>query len=203
MWNCTFPCFTVMIETGEKPFEFREHDFDSVDLEDFRVVMRDLRTWEVKQKEVIYGLESVKRYIRHATVRACIEDFQLAFEGQHEKVNLKSPDFRIPNLEGLIVFDVRTRPDFGITYQDGQGVSRFMRFSQIACFCDSTLLHIRKLLKERVACCRDFSEDRFGMNKSWVEKAFGCINERLNYRLKMRRVESAMRLRKRTVETWD
>ena len=94
--------------------EFWEANFDSIDLEDLLVAIRDIRSGHVlRPLEWIQALETLKRYIRHAITLARVEDYQLALECESLTVNQLVPDLRCLSIDTLPPLIPQTLPESG------------------------------------------------------------------------------------------
>ncbi|KAI3757575.1 hypothetical protein L6452_05116 [Arctium lappa] len=124
--------FMVTREDGQK-YYFSEADFPRLEPRDLLFLLRDLKTRTNRPREVVDALETVKRYMKCAMKLSSI----------------------VP------VFTVLKLPEFGMTYVSNKGVMRFIRLSQIARFCDGTLMLLKDKLK------RDVDKDEKGFN-FWI-----------------------------------
>ncbi|KAI3685098.1 hypothetical protein L6452_34331 [Arctium lappa] len=94
-------------------------------------------------------------------------------------------------------------PEFDMTYLNGKGEPCFIRFSQIARYCDGTLI----LLRDKLRCFID--QDDKGVQsldpyyRRLVLKALGQIEERLEYRTSLRYFEISFGFRRRYVSNWQ
>ena len=94
-------------------------------------------------------------------------------------------------------------PETGIIYLNWNGERRFMRLSQLDHFSDGTLLLVRNMLVERLASEAFVSSNRFDVERKSTENVVAEITKRLRYRLQIRRVEMAYKLRAKTITTWE
>ncbi|KAI3772602.1 hypothetical protein L6452_03792 [Arctium lappa] len=139
--------FMVTREDGQQ-YCFSDADFPCLEPQDLLFILRDLKTRTVKPGEVIDALETVKRYMKCAMKLASVEDFQIGLESDQPKINLLKPDLSVPS-DALSVpaFTVIKISEFGMSYVNNKGVLRFIRFDQIARFCDGTLMLLNDKLK--------------------------------------------------------
>jgi hypothetical protein len=185
-------------------FTFWEGDFDSIDLEDLLALIHDLRSNHDRRTGIwIKGLEALKRYVRHAITLARVEDFQLTLESDAPMVNLTMPDLSCPSIQTSPPFTPLYQPETGIIYLNGNGERRFMRLSQLDRFSDGTLLLVRNILVERLTSETFVTLNRFDVERTSTEHIVKEITKRLRYRLQIRRVEMANKLRAKTITVWE
>jgi hypothetical protein len=202
--RCEFYAFKCTTWRGPQFVEFWEADFDSIDLEDLLAAIRDLRSGHVlRPPEWIQALETLKRYVRHAITLARVEDYQLALECESPTVNLIAPDLTCPNIDTVSLLVPQTLPEPGIIYPNREGERRYMRMSQLDHFSDGTLLRVRNVLADRLSREAFVTANRFDVERSKLQLTIDQINERLKYRLQIRRVEMACKVRPKTITTWD
>ncbi|KAI3735651.1 hypothetical protein L6452_15159 [Arctium lappa] len=194
--------FMVTREDGQQ-YCFSDADFPCLEPQDLLYILRDLKTRTVRPGEVIYALETVKRYMKCAIKLASVEDFQIGLESNQPKINLLKPDLKIPSdTQNVPAFTVIKFPEFGMTYVNDKGIMHFIRFNQIASFCDGTLMLLKDKLK------RALDKDEKGVQlldpkyKALVLEALGEIEERLEYRTQIRYFEISFRFRKIYVPNW-
>ncbi|KAI3729154.1 hypothetical protein L6452_17805 [Arctium lappa] len=194
--------FMVTREDGQK-YCFFEADYPFLKPQDLLFILRDLKTRTNRPGEVIDALETVKRYMKCAMKLASVEDFQIGLESNQPKINLLKPDLKIPSdTQNVPVFTVIKLPEFGMTYVNDKGIMRFIRFNQIARFCDGTLMLLQEKLK------RVLDKDEKGVQlldpkyKPLVLEALGVIEERLEYRTQIRYFEISFGFRKIYVPNW-
>jgi hypothetical protein len=185
-------------------FTFWEGEFDSIDLEDLLALIHDLRSNHDRRPGIwIRGLEALKRYVRHAITLARVEDFQLTLESDAPMVNLTMPDLSCPSIQTSPPFTPLYQPETGIIYLNGNGERRFMRLSQLDRFSDGTLLLVRNILVERLTSETFVTLNRFDVERTSTEHIVKEITKRLRYRLQIRRVEMANKLRAKTITVWE
>ncbi|KAI3672787.1 hypothetical protein L6452_38887 [Arctium lappa] len=194
--------FMVTREDGQK-YCFSDADFPFLEPQDLLFILRDLKTRTNRTGEVIDALETIKRYMKCAMKLASVEDFQIGLESNQPKINLLKPDLKIPSdTQNVPKFTVIKLPEFGMTYVNDKVIMRFIRFNQIARFCDGTLM----LLKDKLKCALD--KDERGVQlldpkyKPLVLEALGVIEERLEYRTQIRYFEISFGFRKIYVPNW-
>ena len=73
--------------------------------------------------------------------------------------------------------------------------------SQLANFCDDTILLVRNILVYRLAREAFATANCFEFERSSIEHTIADINKRLRYMLQIRRVEMAYKLRMKTITT--
>ncbi|KAI3696573.1 hypothetical protein L6452_28950 [Arctium lappa] len=194
--------FMVTREDGQQ-YCFSDVDFPCLEPQDLLYILRDLKTRTVRPGEVIDALETVKRYMKCAMKLASVEDFQIGLESNQPKINLLKPDLKIPSdTQNVPAFTVIKLPEFGMTYVNDKGIMHFIRFNQIARFCDGTLMLLKDKLK------RALDKDEKGVQlldpkyKPIVLEALGEIEERLEYRTQIRYFEISFGFRKIYVPNW-
>lgn len=107
------------------------------------------------------------------------------------------PDQSLPNIEEVPADSILTEPEFGFVYKNGQGNKRFLRFSQIARYCDGTLMLIRNQLNSKVMLDNQGSKKLNPDDKERAERALEMIKEKMEYRDAMRRFEILFAIRRR------
>ncbi|KAI3669582.1 hypothetical protein L6452_40831 [Arctium lappa] len=194
--------FMVTREDGQK-YCFSEADFPGLEPQDLLFILRDLKTITIRPREVIDALETVKWYTKCAMKLASVEDFQIGLESDQPKINLLKPDLKIlSDAQSVPAFTVIKLPEFGMSYVNNKGIMRFIRFNQIARFCDGTLM----LLKDKLKHALD--QDEKGVQpldpkyKSLVLETLGVIEERLEYMTQIRYFEINFRFRKIYIPNW-
>ncbi|KAJ9545336.1 hypothetical protein OSB04_025043 [Centaurea solstitialis] len=128
-----------------------------------------------------------------------VRDFMFT-EADLDSIDLEDLLTLIRHLEGPIL-----KPDYfrdGLEILKRKNQRRFMRFSELSSFCDGTLLYVYNGMKRRLL------ENNMPMHKGsqWKSKlieALDLIENKLKERLMLRRVETAMELRTRTIREWD
>ena len=127
----------------------------------------------------------------------------MAIESRQPKVNLLPPDLDAKLLDQYMLYFPTKVPEYGVVYCTFRKKQRrFMRFSQLSRFCDGTLLYVYNGLKNRLL------EDKMpkiknNQGKQRIIVAMCLIEDKLKERLMLRRVESAMKIRVRTIKDWD
>lgn len=164
-------------------------DFDSIDLEDLLALIHDLRNiHDIRSRDWIDGLETLKRYVQHAITLARVEDFQLTLKSEAPMVNLMMPDLSCLNIDTMPLLTPLVWPEPGIIYLNGKGERRYMRLSQVDRFSDDTLLLVRNILAEILASEAFVTSNRFDFEWSSTEHTIAEITKRLKYRLQIRRI---------------
>ncbi|KAI3729714.1 hypothetical protein L6452_18378 [Arctium lappa] len=107
----------VIREDGEKWY-FSEDDFPRLEPRDLLFMLRDLKTRTIRPREVTNALNTLKRYMKCAIKLASNEP----------------------------AFTVLKFPELGMTYANNKGNMCFIRFSQMARFCDGTLMMLKDKL---------------------------------------------------------
>ena len=75
--------------------------------------------------------------------------------------------------------------------------------SQLDHFSDETLLRFRNVLADRLYREPFLTANRFDVERSKLQHTIEQINERFRYRLQIRLVEMACKVRPKTITTWD
>jgi len=78
-----------------------------------------------------------------------------------------------------------------------------MRISQLSDFCDGTQIFVLNALHDRLTQEAFATENRFQIESSIIKYVLEQISTKLQERMKIRRVEIAFGLRKKTVTAWD
>ncbi|KAJ9551895.1 hypothetical protein OSB04_015940 [Centaurea solstitialis] len=197
------PTVTASTPTpSTKEFNFKEADLDSIDLEDIMFLINYLQGPILRNRFFINGLEVLKRYIRHSVSLARVTDYQLAIDSRSPRVNLLPPILSLDKIREYYLFCPITSPEEGIVYPNRKGERRFMRYREISHFCDGTLIYILNGLKHRMNKSEMPGaqwENRLRKFKDGVKR----IEKKLKERMILRRVEMALRLRQRTITTWE
>ncbi|KAJ9564618.1 hypothetical protein OSB04_000584 [Centaurea solstitialis] len=186
-----------------RDFMFTEADLDSIDLDDLLSLIRHLEGPILKPGYFRDGLEVLKRYVRHSINLAHLTDYQMAIESKQQKVNLLRPNLEANLLDQYMPYFPTELPEHGVVYITfRKNQRRFMRFSELSSFCDGTLLYVYNGMKRRLM------EENMPMYKGtqWKRKlkeALNLIEVKLKERLMLRRVETAMELRTRSIREWD
>ncbi|KAJ9542691.1 hypothetical protein OSB04_029197 [Centaurea solstitialis] len=186
-----------------RDFMFTEADLDSIDLDDLLTLIRHLEGPILKPGYFRDGLEVLKRYVRHSINLAHLTDYQMAIESKQQKVNLLRPNLEANLLDQYMPYFPTELPEHGVVYITfRKNQRRFMRFSELSSFCDGTLLYVYNGMKRRLM------EENMPMYKGtqWKRKlkeALNLIEVKLKERLMLRRVETAMELRTRSIREWD
>ncbi|KAJ9535518.1 hypothetical protein OSB04_un001351 [Centaurea solstitialis] len=186
-----------------RDFMFTEADLDSIDLDDLLTLIRHLEGPILKPGYFRDGLEVLKRYVRHSINLAHLTDYQMAIESKQQKVNLLRPNLEANLLDQYLPYFPTELPEHGVVYITfRKNQRRFMRFSELSSFCDGTLLYVYNGMKRRLM------EENMPMYKGtqWKRKlkeALNLIEVKLKERLMLRRVETAMELRTRSIREWD
>ncbi|KAJ9562965.1 hypothetical protein OSB04_008125 [Centaurea solstitialis] len=186
-----------------RDFMFMEADLDSIDLEDLLTLIRHLEGPILKPDYFRDGLEVLKRYVRHSINLVHLTDYQMAIESKQQKVNLLRPNLEANLLDQYLPYFPTRVPEHGVVYLTFRNNQRrFMRFSELSSFCDGTLLYVYNGMKRRLL------ENNMPMHKGtqWKSKlieALDLIENKLKERLMLRKVETAMELRTRTIREWD
>ena len=118
-------------------------------------------------------------------------------------VNLTMPDLSHPIIDKVPPHTLLYQPEAGIIYLNGKGEKRFMRLSLLDCFSDGTFLLVRNILVERLTCEAFVTSNHFDIERTSTEHIIADITKRLRYRLQIRRVEMACKLRAKMITTWE
>src|SRR5581483_5437471 len=182
---------------------FTEADLDRIHLEDLPSIITYLQGPILRPQYFRAPLEVLKKYVRHAISLAQVTDYQLAIESRQPKVNLLRPNLHAPSLSSYKLYLPTRKPEYGVVYlHPKKKERRFMRFSEIAHFCDGTLLYIYNGLRSRLVTDQIPSKKHVDW-KAEVIDAMNWIETKIRERQMYRRVEAAMGLRSRIIGDWD
>ncbi|KAJ9539351.1 hypothetical protein OSB04_032084 [Centaurea solstitialis] len=186
-----------------RDFMFTEADLDNIDLDDLLTLIRHLEGPILKPDYFRDGLEVLKRYVRHSINLAHFIDYQMAIESKQQKVNLLRPNLEANLLDQYLPYFPTRVSVHGVVYLTfRKNQRRFMRFSELSSFCDGTLLYVYNGMKRRLL--ENYMPAYKGTNwKSKLIEAMDLIENKLKERLMLRRVETAMELRTRSIREWD
>ncbi|KAJ9558523.1 hypothetical protein OSB04_013137 [Centaurea solstitialis] len=192
------------VPAGElQDWTFTKADLDRIHLEDLLALIKYLQGPILRPKYYPDGLEVLKRYVRHTITLARVTDYQLAIESHQPKVNLLSPNLQVPVIISYHLYLPSRVPEHGVVYLTRKKKERkFMRFSELAQFCDGTLLYVYNGLKSRLLTYQ-IPPTKHNDGKAKNLEAMRLIEEKLQERLMYRRVEAAMRMRARMIGDWE
>ncbi|KAJ9544645.1 hypothetical protein OSB04_024352 [Centaurea solstitialis] len=186
-----------------RDFMFTEADLDSIDLEDLLTPIRHLEGPTLKPDYFRDVIEVLKRYVRHSINLAHLTAYQMAIESKQQKVNLLRPNLEANLLDQYLLYFPTRVPEHGVVYLTFRKKQRrFMRFSELSSFCDGTLRYVYNRMKH-LLLENDMPKTKGGRWKSKLIEAMDLIENKLKERLMLRRVETAMELRTRTIREWD
>ncbi|KAJ9552846.1 hypothetical protein OSB04_016891 [Centaurea solstitialis] len=166
--SSTWACTTLANFDGNlRDFMFTEADLDSIDLEDLLTLIRHLEGPILKPDYFRDGLEVLKRK-------------------QTQKVNLLRPNLEANLLDQYLLYFPTRVPEHGVVYLTFKKKQRrFMRFSELSSFCDSTLLHVYNGMKHRLLE-NDMPKTKGGQWRSKLIEALDLIENKLKERLMLK-----------------
>ncbi|KAJ9558683.1 hypothetical protein OSB04_013297 [Centaurea solstitialis] len=182
---------------------FTEADLDRIHLEDLLTLIKYLQGPILRPEHYRDGTEILKKYVRHAITLARVTDYQLAIESRQPKVNLLRPNLLVPGIDAYLPYMPTRIPEHGVLYVTmKKRERRFMRFSELAKFCDGTLLYVFNGMQSRLLADQVPSR-KFVDGKGKILEAMNLIERKLKERLMYRRVEAAMQMRARIIGEWE
>ncbi|KAI3673538.1 hypothetical protein L6452_39661 [Arctium lappa] len=197
--NLWYPEFEVE-RRDCKRYIFSESDFTDLSIDDIEFLYDHFRNLYHRTQDVSQALFAIKRFIRRQIRFFRVFDFQMAVESFQPIVNLLRPNRSLPNLESYHLLTIIEDP-YGVVYKNGSNEKCFLRFEEIAHYFDGTLKVIKLQLDQRL---KD-SQRRFLETRSetflfendeirLLKKTLDTIQERLNFRSTMRRLEVSVGL---------
>ncbi|KAJ9536667.1 LOW QUALITY PROTEIN: hypothetical protein OSB04_un000140 [Centaurea solstitialis] len=149
------------------------------------------------------GTEILKKYVRHAITLARVTDYQLAIESRQPKVNLLRPNLLVSGIDAYSPYMPTRIPEHGVLYITRKKKERrFMRFGELAKFCDGTLLYVYNGMQSRLLA-DEIPGRRIIDGKGKILEAMRLIERKHLKRLMYRRVEAAMQMRARIIDEWE
>ncbi|KAI3758568.1 hypothetical protein L6452_06135 [Arctium lappa] len=119
----------------------------------------------------------------------------MAAESFQPVVNLLRPNCSLPDIDSYSLFTIFQDPH-GVVYRNASGQKCFLRFEEISHYSDGTLKVIRLQLDQKLKdVVRRFMETRTSRIQitndeiQLLRNALDKINERLNFRSTLRRLE--------------
>ncbi|KAJ9544876.1 hypothetical protein OSB04_024583 [Centaurea solstitialis] len=191
--------------TGElQDWTFTEADLDRIHLEDLLTLIKYIQGPILRPDYYHDGLEVLKRYVRHAITLACVTDYQLAIESRQPKVNLLRSNLNVSAIGAYLPYMPSRVPEHGVVYVTKKKKERkFMRFSELAKFCDGTLLYVYNGLASRLLTDQ-IPSSKLVDGKANVLEAMNLIERKLKERLMYRRFEASMKMRARVqMSKWE
>ncbi|KAJ9540360.1 hypothetical protein OSB04_026866 [Centaurea solstitialis] len=178
-------------------------DLDRVHLEDLLTLIKYLQGPILRPKHYRDGTEILKKYVRHAITLARVTDYQLAIESRQPKVNLLRPNLFVPGIDAYLPYMPTRIPEHGVLYVTRKKKERrFMRFGELAKFCDGTLLYVYNGMQSRLLADQ-IPGRKIIDGKGKILEGMNLIERKLKERLMYRRVEAAMQMRARIIGEWE
>ncbi|KAI3735732.1 hypothetical protein L6452_15242 [Arctium lappa] len=140
-----------------------------------------------------------QRYLLHSVTQG---DFHMGIESNQPKVNMLKRDQSLPNIENVSADTVLVNPEFRMVYKNGKGDKCFLRFSQIARYCDGTLMLLRDQLRSKIALHDKGSKKLEVRDRALIVRALETIEERMEYRNTLQKFEILFAIRRRYVPNW-
>ncbi|KAJ9542142.1 hypothetical protein OSB04_028648 [Centaurea solstitialis] len=182
---------------------FTEADLDRVHLEDLLMLIKYLQGPILRPQHYRDGTEILKKYVRHAITLARVTDYQLAIESRQPKVNLLRPNLLVPGIDAYLPYMPTRIPEHGVLYLTRKKRERkFMRFGELAKFCDGTLLYVYNGMQSRLLADQ-IPGRKIIDGKGKILEGMNLIERKLKERLMYRRVEAAMQMRARIIGHWE
>ncbi|KAI3665070.1 hypothetical protein L6452_43687 [Arctium lappa] len=174
---------------------FSEADFTDLSIDDIEFLYDHFRNLYHRSQDVSQALFVIKRFIRRQIRFFRVFDFQMAVESFQPVVNLLRPNRSLSNLESYPLLTIVEDP-YGVVYKNGSNEKCFLRFEEIAHYSDGTLKVIKLQLEQHLKeAKRRFLETRvnaFLIDNDEIrlfQKTLGTIQEKLNFRSTLRRLE--------------
>ncbi|KAI3692870.1 hypothetical protein L6452_32695 [Arctium lappa] len=173
---------------------FTEADFCFLSVDDLEYLYHHFKNMVIRRENIIFALESIKRFMRRHILYTCCYDFQLGIETNQKKVNMIKPNLTLSDIDNYDLFIVLEEPELGVVYKNSENEKKFFRVSEISKFSDGTLKVIRLQLDSRYKESerrRQLGEEHLPRRVKLVMlRILEVVDDRIEFRRGIRRFES-------------
>lgn len=168
-------------------------------IDDFEFMYHEFRGRFISPGDVTLALDAIKIFMYRQVKYVYITDLQMGVESNQPKVNILKPDQSLHDVENYPMFMILEDPEFGIVYKNANGEKKFLRFGEIAKYSDGIIKAIRLSLDHKLKNDNKASEkEKMALRERLlVIRVMVVIDERLNFRNTLRRIETHLGMRKR------
>ena len=138
--SISVPTYFVKRMDGEK-YRFHEAHFHILPVDDIIFLYKFFRDTHIRPLETKVGFDAVKRFMSCRIQHASLEDFQMGFELQKNKINVPYPNqfLSAEDIDTLPVGHVIKEPIPGVVFINSQNKKIFIDFEELAAYSDGTL----------------------------------------------------------------
>ncbi|KAI3729977.1 hypothetical protein L6452_18650 [Arctium lappa] len=188
-----------------KDYTFTEADFNEVHVDDIEFLFNFFISLNERSDDMNRAFNTVRRHIIRTIRFYSLFDFQLGVENHQPTVNMHKPEQKLDNIESFLLYIVVDEPD-GVVYRNLKGRHCFMRFAEVCKYSDGSLklikMHLIQKLKYEKQNVANRQRFNFYPQKEGnkeilrLEKTIDVIQERINFRNALRRLEAQVDIRR-------
>ncbi|KAI3729534.1 hypothetical protein L6452_18195 [Arctium lappa] len=188
-------------------YTFNEADFANIHLWDIEFMYHDFRDRTIRHPEIVFALDTIKRFIRRHIYHTYRYDFQLGIETNQKRINLLKTDMTHPLLEDIPLYTVVRELELGVVYEnEHKKKQRIMRAAEIPKYSDGTLEDVRKTLQSKY---EESEKKRLAENdhmprleRIFIEVVISAIKNKVRFRQAIRRFEGYLGIRRTCMKKW-